>query len=94
VQAIGISGQQHGFVPLDAKGEVIRRPNFGKRHVDVRRMRILTKKLGGEKLSSAKPATVSCLVLRHRKSWAEASTREEFQRLAHVLLRTIILTGI
>ena len=24
VKAIGVSGQQHGFVPLDAKGEVIR----------------------------------------------------------------------
>ena len=24
VQAIGVSGQQHGFVPLDKNGEVIR----------------------------------------------------------------------
>src|SRR5215813_4539498 len=24
VKAIGVSGQQHGFVPLDARGEVIR----------------------------------------------------------------------
>src|SRR5213595_546146 len=24
VKAIGVSGQQHGFVPLDSKGEVIR----------------------------------------------------------------------
>src|SRR5690348_11679530 len=24
VKAVGVSGQQHGFVPLDAKGEVIR----------------------------------------------------------------------
>ena len=29
VRAIGVSGQQHGFVPLDGGGEVIRRPSSG-----------------------------------------------------------------
>ena len=49
VRGIGISGQQHGFVPLDAKGSVIRPAKLWCDTSTSEECVILTKKLGGEK---------------------------------------------
>ena len=49
VKGIGVSGQQHGFVPLDAKGEVIRPAKLWCDTSTLAECEILTKKLGGEK---------------------------------------------
>src|ERR1017187_8102188 len=49
VKAMGVSGQQHGFVPLDAKGEVIRPAKLWDDTSTAEECEILTKKLGGEK---------------------------------------------
>src|SRR5579863_9134045 len=49
VKAIGVSGQQHGFVPLDAKGEVIRPAKLWCDTSTMEECDELTAKLGGPK---------------------------------------------
>src|SRR5579863_1727733 len=49
VKAIGVSGQQHGFVPLDADGEVIRPAKLWCDTTTADECAELTKKLGGFK---------------------------------------------
>ena len=49
VRCIGVSGQQHGFVPLDADGKVIRPAKLWCDTSTIEECAILTKKLGGAK---------------------------------------------
>ena len=49
VKAIGVSGQQHGFVPLDAKGEVIRPAKLWCDTSTAAECGEITEKLGGSK---------------------------------------------
>jgi len=49
VKAIGVSGQQHGMVPLDKKGKVVRPVKLWNDTSTLEECRILTKKIGGEK---------------------------------------------
>ena len=49
VRGIGVSGQQHGFVPLDAQGKVIRPAKLWCDTSTTEECAILTKKLGGVK---------------------------------------------
>src|SRR6185295_11822691 len=49
VKAIGISGQQHGFVPLDASGEVIRAAKLWCDTSTAMECKEITEKLGGVK---------------------------------------------
>src|SRR5579863_4927981 len=49
VKAIGVSGQQHGFVPLDAKGEVIRPAKLWNDTSTMAECEEITEKLGGMK---------------------------------------------
>jgi xylulokinase len=49
VRGIGVSGQQHGFVPLDAEGKVIRPAKLWCDTSTVAECALLTKKLGGPK---------------------------------------------
>src|SRR5688572_10370489 len=49
VKAIGVSGQQHGFVPLDAKGEVIRPAKLWCDTSTTKECEEITEKLGGLK---------------------------------------------
>jgi len=49
VRAIGVSGQQHGMVPLDEQGKVIRPVKLWNDTSTLEECRILTKKIGGEK---------------------------------------------
>ena len=87
VQAIGISGQQHGFVPLDAKGEVIRPAKLWNDTSTFEECEILTKKLGGEKAVLRKtglrflPGFTAPKIL-----WLKRHEPKNFKRLAHVLL--------
>jgi len=87
VQAIGISGQQHGFVPLDADGEVIRPAKLWNDTSTAEECEILTKKLGGEKAVIRKtgnrflPGFTAPKIL-----WLKRHEKKNFKRLAHVLL--------
>ncbi len=49
VRGIGVSGQQHGFVPLDAQGEVIRAAKLWCDTSTAPECALITKKLGGPK---------------------------------------------
>src|ERR1041384_6831014 len=49
VKGIGVSGQQHGFVPLDANGTVIRPAKLWCDTSTTKECEIITKKLGGAK---------------------------------------------
>ncbi|HLP26137.1 MAG TPA: FGGY family carbohydrate kinase, partial [Acidobacteriota bacterium] len=49
VRGIGISGQQHGFVPLDENGTVIRPAKLWCDTSTAQECALLTKKLGGTK---------------------------------------------
>ena len=49
VRGIGVSGQQHGFVPLDAAGKVIRPAKLWCDTSTTAECALITKKLGGPK---------------------------------------------
>src|SRR5215472_14795016 len=49
VKAIGVSGQQHGFVPLDKKGEVIRPAKLWCDTATIAECNEITQRLGGLK---------------------------------------------
>src|ERR1700712_1502905 len=49
IKGIGISGQQHGFVPLDAEGNVIRPAKLWCDTSTIAECAIITRKLGGPK---------------------------------------------
>ena len=49
VKAIGVSGQQHGLVPLDKEGRVIRPVKLWNDTSTIEECEILTQKLGGQK---------------------------------------------
>jgi xylulokinase len=87
VRGIGISGQQHGFVPLDANGKVIRPAKLWNDTSTTAECAILTKKLGGEKAVLRKtglrflPGFTAPKIL-----WLKRHEPANFKRLAHVLL--------
>jgi xylulokinase len=68
VRGIGVSGQQHGFVPLDEKGVVIRPAKLWCDTSTSPECAILTGKLGGAKASSARRAFPSCRATLPRRS--------------------------
>jgi xylulokinase len=87
VRAIGISGQQHGFVPLDKNGAVIRPAKLWNDTSTAEECAFLTRKLGGEKAVIKKignrflPGFTAPKIL-----WLKRHEKKNFQRLAHVLL--------
>jgi len=87
IQAIGVSGQQHGFVPLDEKGQVIRPAKLWCDTTTVAQCAELTEKLGGAKKTvksignSFLPGFTAPKVL-----WLKQNEPENFKRLASILL--------
>ena len=87
VRGIGVSGQQHGFVPLDEKGEVIRPAKLWCDTSTVEECAQLTEKLGGAKDILWKvgllflPGFTAPKIL-----WLKNHEPENYQRLRHVLL--------
>jgi xylulokinase len=87
IRGIGISGQQHGFVPLDAKGEVIRPAKLWCDTSTVRECDDLTRNLGGPKAVLREtgmpflPGYTAPKIL-----WLKRNEPRNFQRLRHVLL--------
>lgn len=87
IRGIGVSGQQHGFVPLDAKGEVIRPAKLWCDTSTVSECALLTKKIGGEKAVLKKtgllvlPGFTAPKIL-----WLKRHEPANFRRLRHVLL--------
>jgi xylulokinase len=87
VRGIGVSGQQHGFVPLDEKGEVIRPAKLWCDTSTVAECALLTKKLGGSKAAIRKagllflPGFTAPKIL-----WLKRHEPQNYRRLRHVLL--------
>jgi xylulokinase len=87
VRGIGISGQQHGFVPLDEKGDVIRPAKLWCDTSTTAECAILTRKLGGEKAAIRKaglaflPGFTAPKIL-----WLKRNEPSHYRRLRHVLL--------
>ena len=87
VRGIGVSGQQHGFVPLDAQGAVIRPAKLWCDTSTTQECALLTKKLGGDK---AVLKTSGLLFLpgftAPKILWLKRNEPANFKRLRHVLL--------
>jgi xylulokinase len=98
VKAIGVSGQQHGFVPLDKNGEVIRPAKLWNDTSTAEECDILTEAMGGVDKVIEKaglpflPGYTAPKIL-----WLKRHEPENFAKLAHVLLPhdylNYILTG-
>jgi xylulokinase len=87
VRGIGVSGQQHGFVPLDSQGQVIRPAKLWCDTSTAAECEILTRKLGGPKAVIRKtglpflPGYTAPKVL-----WLKRNEPANFKRLRHILL--------
>src|SRR5476649_2711875 len=87
VRGIGVSGQQHGFVPLDEKGLVIRPAKLWCDTSTAPECAILTRKLGGPKAVIRRtglpflPGYTAPKVL-----WLKRKEPGNFRRLRHILL--------
>ena len=87
VRGLGVSGQQHGFVPLDAEGNVIRPAKLWCDTSTTAECALLTKKVGGEKAALKKagllflPGFTAPKIL-----WLKRHEPANYRRLRHVLL--------
>lgn len=87
VKGIGVSGQQHGFVPLDEKGDVIRPAKLWCDTSTGKECELLTKKIGGNKAALKKagllflPGFTAPKIL-----WLKRNEPANYKRLRHVLL--------
>jgi xylulokinase len=87
VKAIGVSGQQHGFVPLDKHGEVIRPAKLWCDTATAAECEEITAKLGGLKPTiralgnAVLPGFTASKIL-----WLKKREPKNYQRLATVLL--------
>jgi len=87
VKAIGVSGQQHGFVPLDSKGEVIRPAKLWCDTSTAAECDEITDKLGGPRKTiralgnAVLPGFTAGKIL-----WLKRNEPKNFARLATVLL--------
>lgn len=87
VRGIGVSGQQHGFVPLDASGAVIRPAKLWCDTSTVAECDLLTRRLGGAKAVIRRlglpflPGYTAPKIL-----WLKCHEPANWRRLRHVLL--------
>jgi len=87
VEGIGVSGQQHGFVPLDAEGEVIRPAKLWNDTSTAEECRMLIERLGGVRSvveltgNTILPGFTAGKIL-----WLKRHEPRNYARLAKVLL--------
>jgi xylulokinase len=87
IRAIGVSGQQHGFVPLDERGDVIRPAKLWCDTSTVEECAILNRRLGGTAAVIGQiglpflPGYTAPKVL-----WLKRHEPAHFRRLRHILL--------
>jgi len=87
VVGIGVSGQQHGFVPLDKQGNVIRRAKLWNDGSTIRQCKYLIKKLGGlratiKKIGNGIPPGFTASKIR----WLKECEPRNYDRLSLILL--------
>ncbi|HEY5959298.1 MAG TPA: xylulokinase [Polyangiaceae bacterium] len=87
IKAIGVSGQQHGFVPLDASGEPLYRVKLWNDTSTAEECELITKAYGGRDRLIAEvgnpivPGYTAPKVL-----WLKRHAPEKYRALAHILL--------
>ena len=87
VAGIGVSGQQHGFVPLDENGEVIRPAKLWCDTSTVPECETIMKKLGGPKATLKKTGNLVLAGFTAGKiAWLKKKEPANYRRLRHVLL--------
>jgi xylulokinase len=87
VRGIGVSGQQHGFVPLDEKGDVIRPAKLWCDTSTTAECALITKKLGGEKAAIRQTGNLILPGFTAPKIlWLKRNEPANYKRLRHVLL--------
>jgi xylulokinase len=87
VAGIGVSGQQHGFVPLDEAGEVIRPAKLWCDTSTVPECEAIMKKLGGPKATLKKTGNLVLAGFTAGKiAWLKKKEPANYRRLRHVLL--------
>ena len=87
VRGIGVSGQQHGFVPLDAGGDVIRPAKLWCDTSTTAECSLITKKLGGPRAALRKTGNLILPGFTAPKIlWLKRHEPANYQRLRHVLL--------
>ncbi|MEO5958480.1 MAG: xylulokinase, partial [Opitutaceae bacterium] len=87
VRGIGVSGQQHGFVPLDERGDVIRPAKLWCDTSTTDECALITKKLGGPKAAIRKTGNLVLPGFTAPKIlWLKRHEPANYRRLRHVLL--------
>ena len=87
VNAIGVSGQQHGMIPLDAEGHVIRPAKLWCDTETVSQCEEITQKVGGsEKVIDIIGNSIAAGFTASKILWMKQNEPENYQRLATVLL--------
>lgn len=87
VRGIGVSGQQHGFVPLDAEGNVIRPAKLWCDTSTTAECALITRKLGGPKAAIRKTGNLILPGFTAPKIlWLKRNEPANYRRLRHVLL--------
>ena len=87
VKGIGVSGQQHGFVPLDQQGDVIRPAKLWCDTTTSPECDVITKKLGGLKKTIARVGNAMLPGFTAPKiAWLKKHEPQNYRRLATVLL--------
>ena len=87
VKGIGVSGQQHGFVPLDAGGAVIRPAKLWCDTSTTAECALITKKLGGPEAAIRKTGNLILPGFTAPKIlWLKRHEPANYRRLRHVLL--------
>lgn len=87
VRGIGVSGQQHGFVPLDAGGEVIRPAKLWCDTSTIAECDLITRRLGGPKAALRRTGNLILPGFTAPKIlWLKRHEPANFRRLRHVLL--------
>lgn len=85
--AISVSGQQHGFVPLDKDGKVIRAAKLWCDTETVEQCRTITKKMGGEKTTIQRIGNaVAAGFTASKILWLKENEPENYAKLATILL--------
>ena len=87
VRGIGVSGQQHGFVPLDENGHVIRPAKLWCDTSTAPECALITKKLGGPKAAIRKTGNLILPGFTAPKIlWLKRHEPANYRKLRHVLL--------
>jgi xylulokinase len=87
IKAIGISGQQHGFVPLDKSGEVIRPAKLWCDTATMKQCETITQKMGGiDQVVQSIGNSVAVGFTASKVLWLKEMEPENYQKLATILL--------